>query len=87
MANWPTVPGPIAGWQVVACSAGGGGGEKRLSFLRNSHTSFAAAGDCGTIPIYEYTPLGALRAEGRRGMRGARSDAAPYFYALNLGGI
>jgi hypothetical protein len=31
--------------------------ENRLSFRRNSHTSFAAASDCRTIAIYEYTAL------------------------------
>ena len=31
--------------------------EDRLSFRRNPHTSFAAASDCRTIAIYEYTPL------------------------------
>jgi hypothetical protein len=30
--------------------------EDRLSIRHNSHTSFAAASDCRTIAIYEYTP-------------------------------
>jgi hypothetical protein len=30
--------------------------EDRLSFRRNPHTSFAAASDCRTIAIHEYTP-------------------------------
>jgi hypothetical protein len=30
--------------------------EDRLSFRRNSHTSFAAASDCRTIAIYECAP-------------------------------
>jgi hypothetical protein len=29
--------------------------EDRLSIKRNPHTSFAAASDCRTIAIYEYT--------------------------------
>jgi hypothetical protein len=38
---------------VVATAA-----EDRLSFRRrNPHTSFAAASDCRTIAIYQYTPL------------------------------
>ena len=30
--------------------------ENRLSIKRNLYTSFAAASDCRTIAIYEYTP-------------------------------
>jgi hypothetical protein len=37
---------------VVATASG-----DRLSIRRNPHTSFAAASDCRTIAIYEYTPL------------------------------
>jgi hypothetical protein len=40
----------------VAFSAGGDGGKKiALSIKRNPYTSFAAASDCRTIAIYEYT--------------------------------
>src|SRR5256885_5428282 len=35
--------------------------EDRLSFRRNANTSFAAASDCRTIAIYEYTPLESVR--------------------------
>jgi hypothetical protein len=32
--------------------------QNRLNIRRNPHTSFAAASDCRTIAIYEYTPEG-----------------------------
>jgi len=53
IANWPGVPDLGERWpsRLVATAA-----EDRLSFRRNLHTSFAAASDCGTIPIYEYPP-------------------------------
>ena len=41
--------GGLLGWLRTAA-------EDRLSFRRNPHTSFAAASDCRTIAIYEYTP-------------------------------
>jgi hypothetical protein len=41
---------------AVAFSAGGDAVRKSPeSIERNSHTSFAAASDCRTIAIYEYT--------------------------------
>jgi hypothetical protein len=41
--RWPS--------RLVATAA-----EDRLSIKRNPHTSFAAASDCRTLAIYEYTP-------------------------------
>src|SRR6516164_2241908 len=54
---WPCMPprSYLGGrWpsRLVATAA-----EDRLSIKRNPHTSFAAASDCRTIAIYEYTPL------------------------------
>jgi hypothetical protein len=44
------------GWLVLAFSAGGDGGRRPPDLpRRNPHTSFAAASDCRTIAIYEYT--------------------------------
>jgi hypothetical protein len=63
------VPGPIAGAglpglilapsRLVATAA-----EDRLSIKRNPLTSFAAASDCRTIAIYEYTPPPPATTEG-----------------------
>jgi|SRR6516165_10127467 hypothetical protein len=50
---WPSGPHLGERWpsRLVATAE-----EDRLSFRRNPHTSFAAASDCRTIAIYEYTP-------------------------------
>jgi len=40
----------------VACWLVATAAEDRLSIKRNLYPSFAAANDCQTIAIYEYTP-------------------------------
>jgi len=48
---------PVAAWAFLMCRphAAATQAEDRLSIKRNSHTSFAAASDCRTIAIYDYT--------------------------------
>src|SRR5256886_16600852 len=42
-------------WQAAAFSPGGDDGRRPPGIRRNAH-KFAAARDCRTIAIYEYTP-------------------------------
>jgi len=51
----PVLACPALSWQAVAFSAGGDGGRRSPDIKRNPHTTFAAASDCRTIAIYEFT--------------------------------